>query len=273
MSEQAARARPIRFGSPGRALFGMLHTPATSATARAPVVLCPPFGQEAIRAHRTFKVLAERLARAGHTVLRFDYFGTGDSDGEDRDVSLSGMGADIKTADAHLREQASGDGMIWLGLGLGATAALRAAASAGVALAQLLLWDPVLDGQRYLEQLRDCHGRALEESLSLKPRNIPPATDVVEALGFGISPAFQKDLEALSVETLGLPPPSVVTTLCAPQDATGVARLVQRSSGQNALRTVDVRHDIDWLVESIDNGALVPAKALQTLVGLAGAAA
>lgn len=269
MSEHAARARPMRFGPSGRELFAMLHTAPSTAVPRLGVVLCPPLGQEAIRAHRTFKVLAERLARAGHTVLRLDYFGSGDSDGDDSQLTLSGMAADVAAADAQLREISSAQNTIWIGLRLGGAAALQAAQSSAIKPAQLLLWDPIFDGQAYLEVLRSGHAKALQESFNLKPRNIPQAADVMEALGFAIGPAFESELRALSAAGLAEPIPGIRVTLCASQEDPGIANLMPplKAAGH---KHVELRHDIEWLVESLENGALVPAKAVQVLVGLAG---
>ena len=48
-------------------------------TAAIGVVLCKPFGYEAICSHRSIRAFAEALADAGFPTLRFDYLGTGDS--------------------------------------------------------------------------------------------------------------------------------------------------------------------------------------------------
>lgn len=48
-----------------------------------------PWGWEALRAHRTLRLLADRLAETGLDVLRFDYSGTGDSMGDHDDVTLA----------------------------------------------------------------------------------------------------------------------------------------------------------------------------------------
>ena len=73
-------ARATWFGPEEGPLFGWLHWP-DDGTARAGVVVCPPSGYEAVCAHRTLRVVAERLAERGFAVLRFDYDGTGDSAG------------------------------------------------------------------------------------------------------------------------------------------------------------------------------------------------
>ncbi|MBK7659827.1 MAG: hypothetical protein IPJ28_12035 [Betaproteobacteria bacterium] len=70
---------PLRLGEPPRQLFAMLQPAGGAAPRQHGVLLCNPFGQEAIRAHRLVRVLGDRLAAAGFAVMRFDYYGTGDS--------------------------------------------------------------------------------------------------------------------------------------------------------------------------------------------------
>ena len=93
-----ATAKPRCFGPSARRLFGIYHPPAEGSAGRPAVVLCNPFGQEAIRAQRMMRVLGERLARNGHAVLRFDYFGTGDSLGDDIEGDLEGWALDVMEA-------------------------------------------------------------------------------------------------------------------------------------------------------------------------------
>ncbi len=80
-----------------RRLFASYHIAEGNVRRGHGVVLCNPFGQEALRAHRLYRVLAERLARSGIDVMRFDYYGTGDSSGEDQEGELSGWTRDIRT--------------------------------------------------------------------------------------------------------------------------------------------------------------------------------
>ena len=143
---------PIHFGRPDRTLFGIYH----EATEPAPtaVLLCPPFGQEAIRAHRLYRVLAERLARAGIAALRFDYYGTGDSLGDDLDGDLTGWQDDVLSAHRELVRRCQAKAVVWMGLRLGASLAALAARQAPAELARLVLCTPVVDGRAYLAQLR-----------------------------------------------------------------------------------------------------------------------
>lgn len=276
MTGQLKRARPLLFGTPGRELFGLQHLPTDLSKPHAAVLLCAPFGQEAIRSHRTFRVLGERLARAGHPALRFDYFGTGDSDGDDSQVTMQGLIADIVSADIRLREIDSGSAekrpVIWIGLGLGATAAWLAASQGARQPDVLVLWDPILDGQNYLTILRARHSTYVEEAFSVRPRSVTSA-GVEEVIGFALATEFQAELAKLAVGTMPLPPDRTRAILFTSRDIPQSAALLTRcQSAGRPLRHVELRHDIDWLVESIDNGALVPSPAIQSLVHLAGEA-
>jgi uncharacterized protein len=271
MTEQLQRPRPLLFGKPGRKLFGMLHLPAASASRRASILLCSPFGQEAIQSHRTFKVLADRLVRAGHAVLRFDYFGTGDSEGEDTEVALASWCEDIGVANAQLCAMSSDRPVLWLGLGLGAAAAWLTATQTAQPPERLFLWDPIFDGRNYVTALRRRHDEAARDALSLPSRRVPPATDIIEAIGFAIVPAFAAELDTLEVGTMPTLPSSIQVVLIAPTDSPNGAALLARSrSAGMVLRHVVVASEMDWMAENIDSGKLVPGPALQNLVALAG---
>ena len=70
--------RPFYFGDSEEALYGVYHSPQGEHRDEG-VVLCAPFGQEAMRTHRALRQLATLLTKRGYHVLRFDYRGTGDS--------------------------------------------------------------------------------------------------------------------------------------------------------------------------------------------------
>ena len=58
--------------------FGWLHQGGGGALG---VVLCGSWEYEALATHQSWRVLADRLAEAGLSTLRFDYLGAGDSAG------------------------------------------------------------------------------------------------------------------------------------------------------------------------------------------------
>ena len=94
--------KPLFFGEAEHRLYGVYHPPAKGG--RHAVLLCYPGMQEYNSAHWVFRRLATTLAREGHHVLRFDYFGTGDSDGESDLATPQSAVADVLTAARELRD-------------------------------------------------------------------------------------------------------------------------------------------------------------------------
>ncbi len=132
-------------------LFGMLHAPGP-ADERSAFVFCHPFGEEKLWAHRVYVTFARRLAELGHPVLRFDYFGNGDSDGDFSAASLATIRSDVRAAIAYLKDATGVQRVSLLGLRLGATvASLVAEEMPG--LDRLVLWAPIIDGARYMQEL------------------------------------------------------------------------------------------------------------------------
>lgn len=264
---------PMVFGPPQRRLFGVLHFPATATAGAHGVVLCNAFGQEAVRAHRFMRVLAERLARQGHAVLRFDYFGTGDSMGDDLDGDLAGWSSDVLAANAELRARTSVISTTWIGMRLGASVALAAADNAPSGLRRLVLWDAVLDGERYLAHLRERHVASLEEAFSLTPIPSPrklaadPNNFRHEAIGFGISETLREQMMSLRIAGLRWPgqPPEIVA-INDPDDADGRDMAAACASAPGRVATLAVRHGTDWTTDTADNSSLVPTQALLALV-------
>lgn len=143
---------PFFFANAGYDLFGILHEP------RLPrrdigFVFCAPFGEEKLWAHRELVDFARELARRGYPILRFDYRGTGDSEGDFDAATPNACVADIQAAVAALRERSGPLGGVGLlGLRFGATlAALAAASSAEVR--HLILWSPIVRGAAYAQEL------------------------------------------------------------------------------------------------------------------------
>ena len=133
-----------------RQLFAVLHEPAAAATGEA-FVFCHPLAEEKLWAHRAFVTFARELAAAGHAVLRFDMAGSGDSDGDFSDVSVTSSVADIRSAVDDVRRRTGVDRVSLLGLRFGATLAALAAEQGGIH--RLVLWSPVVDGDRHLQEL------------------------------------------------------------------------------------------------------------------------
>ncbi|MFC4313300.1 serine aminopeptidase domain-containing protein [Steroidobacter flavus] len=151
---------PFFFARGDARLFGILHSPEGAAKPLA-FVMSHPFGEEKLWSHRVFVSCARTLAAQGHAVLRFDYFGAGDSSGLSADASLESHREDLRAAIGALEQRVPAIQQIGLiGLRLGATfAALLAESNAQQSIsprldgAPLVLWDPILDGDAYFQEL------------------------------------------------------------------------------------------------------------------------
>jgi uncharacterized protein len=260
---------PFHLGSPDRILFCLFHPAAASGPAELAVLLCNPFGQEAVRSHRLYRVLAERLAAAGVPVMRFDYFGTGDSFGEDEAGDFDGWVADTRAALQELVGRSQARRVVCVGARLGAAVAARAAMGTA-AVSKLVLWDPVVDGAAYLEVLRASHVQTLELAYSVPdPRwrsalAHDPQAFTDEAMGFGMSEALRRQVGQIGPHSLALPPGVAVDVLARASDA-AVQAWFRLHEGQPGRRFRALEHSFDWTAEESRNTPLVPAPALALL--------
>ncbi|MDO8450895.1 MAG: hydrolase 1, exosortase A system-associated [Rhodoferax sp.] len=109
------------FACAGDTLLGILARPEAPAETGVVVIVGGP--QYRVGSHRQFVLLARALAAAGYPVLRFDYRGMGDSEGQQRDFQA--VSADIAAAIDLLQEHMPSvkEVALW-GLCDGASAAL-----------------------------------------------------------------------------------------------------------------------------------------------------
>lgn len=144
--------KPMFFQSGGCRLFGLVHEPVGVPSGEA-WLFCHPFAEEKLWTHRVYVSFARILAARGAWVLRFDMMGNGDSEGRFSDISVDTMLADIDCALNCLGRLSGVELHInLLGLRLGGTlAALTAERSSKVG--KLILWDPVVDGAKYMQEL------------------------------------------------------------------------------------------------------------------------
>lgn len=266
---------PFFFGPAGRRLFGMYHQPAPGRAAGGAALLCYPFGQEAIRSHRFYRLLAERLSRQGVAVLRFDYHGTGDAPGDDEDGDFSGWAGDIREAHRELLRASGAMRITWFGARLGASLALAAAPQASPAVQRLVLWDPVFDGPAYLEELRRAHvdeleaGRCIPDPAWRRALAGDPTAFAHECLGFAISPRLRDQLGALRCAAPAQLAPQRITLIARPCDA-AARQWLDATTGRHPAAQIASRpfeHPLEWTSSAGANNELVPAEALQTMFG------
>jgi uncharacterized protein len=183
---------PHFFGSSERQLFGVYHEPSGRPRAHG-VLICPPAPQEYMRSHMALRTLAALLAREGFPVLRFDYYATGDSAGESSDGNLFEWRANIVAARDDLRECSGAKRISVVGLRLGATLA----ASVPLDAVNLVMWEPVVDGKAYVNELRSLHRRQFARCLFPPP--LPERGSGGVILGFPLSAAMEAELRAIDL--------------------------------------------------------------------------
>lgn len=152
--------RVVSFACEGATLVGILHETAAPATRGVLIVVGGP--QYRVGSHRQFVLLARDLARQGIPVLRFDYRGMGDSDGEFR--GFEHVSADIAAAVEAFRAACPDlrEVVLW-GLCDGASAAAFYAAAHPKAVAGLIVANPWVRTEQGLAQsyVRNYYGQRL----------------------------------------------------------------------------------------------------------------
>jgi pimeloyl-ACP methyl ester carboxylesterase len=254
---------PGFFGSPERRLYGCLHPPREGVARELSTVLCYPLGQEYSYSHRAFLHLASRLAHEGFSVGRFDYFGTGDSAGDDRDASLSGWVDDISTVIEETRRVVQRRHLALIGLRLGAALALEAAVKRGDVL-HLVLWDPIVDGRQYFEQMKVLHQERLWGHFFERPAVEQASDRPTELLGLKMNDRLIDELTALDLSAVQTKPARTVLLI----DSRGDPAVEQLRDHLRSLE-VDVTYEhipgFSIWAEDPDKG-LVPNQALQSIV-------
>ena len=198
MSAPIEYLEPSYFRLHKKPLFGIYHTPQGGPTRGCGIVLCYPLGNEYINSHRTYRQLAFRLSQAGFPVLRFDFYGCGDSDGDYEQGEMRQWLTDIAAAIGEIQDK-SGVGQVCLvGLRLGGTLAAMAGAAQGD-LDGLVLWEPVIHGRTYLEELRALHQERRRILFWDAPQDAPSPERPTEIIGFPLTPALLTGLEHLNL--------------------------------------------------------------------------
>ncbi len=139
----------ITFSNPHhQTLVGILHHPATAQPSAA-VILC--HGMESSKESKKIVTLSRQLAERGILALRFDFAGSGESEGKLEEITYSGEVVDLRAAyDFVLRYKPKKIGV--LGSSMGGTVALLFAAEEKNVAALVTIAAPV-HPERFSERL------------------------------------------------------------------------------------------------------------------------
>ena len=173
-------------------------------------MLCPPFGWEDMCSYRVRREWAELLAADGHTTLRIDLPGSGDSAGSPKDPGqLDGWTRAVSEAARWLRQPASDRTtpvarVVAIGIGLGGLVACRAALQ-GAPIDELVLWAVPARGRTLVRELRSFSAFEVANILDAgdsAPEHDPSEEGMVVANGYMLSPETVRELEALDLAEL-----------------------------------------------------------------------
>jgi exosortase A-associated hydrolase 2 len=131
--------------------FCLFYSPRSGNEGRGTFIYIHPFGDEMNKSRRMAAVQARAFAAVGFSVLQIDLFGCGDSSGEFRDARWDIWKHDLSVAKRWIENRTSSPISLW-GLRLGALLALDFAKSSGDSFDQIVLWQPVINGELFLNQ-------------------------------------------------------------------------------------------------------------------------
>jgi len=253
---------PLYFGPPDKPLFGCYHEPPSGRSRKCAVLISQPVGHEYINSHRALRQLAARLSDAGFPVLRFDYYGCGDSSGSSEAGRISQWLENISMAISEVRYRAGLTQVCVVGLRLGGALSAIAGAQRGD-IESLVLWDPVVNGKSYLEKLIFLQKEMLR--FRPKPKRDQEPQGHTDILGFPLSNFLRSELEKIDLLTLADKPAKNVLVIQSDQ-TTGEDSLNDHLSRTGAtLEHQRLEAPQIWL-PTTDGSLLVPSQVLQSVV-------
>jgi alpha/beta superfamily hydrolase len=208
------------FGHPESPLFGVYHSAhGTKLGSPRAVVICPPIGQEYIRTHWNLRLLANQIARQGIHVLRFDYHGVGDSAGNVLDLNkIDIWQRNIISAIEQLKTESGAETVMLAGQRFGGLLAGKVA-QIRTDVNSVVLWEPVLDGRSYLDDLRQLHREMLD--LWVCKMTTVNSDDQEEILGAVFRRELCKDIEKTTLDLANIIQPQlVIETVDTPRELT-----------------------------------------------------
>lgn len=225
-------------------------------------MICQPVGHEYVNSHRALRELAGRLCDRGFPVLRFDYYGCGDSSGEAEDAAISQWLDDISVALKEVRHRTGIDQVCIVGLRLGGTLALMSSMQHRE-IDSLLLWDPIINGKAYLNELQLLQKEMLR--CRPKPRYRAKPQDYTEVVGFPFPHLLNEQLQALDLLAMDARPVHNILMLQSYAAPLGNSLRRRLSHSQAGLEYKEIQASPTWQPTS-DGSLQVPYAVLQTAI-------
>lgn len=151
MSEIEERV-PVVLENEGQKIFAVFHRPKHVLNPPC-VIVCHGLGGNKIGHYRAYVELAIRLVKVGIAVFRFDFRGSGDSDGDFADMTLQGQVSDLLAVlEYHLKNDQINSARLGLfGRSMGAAVGVMGSAIFNH-VKTIALWAPIFNGDQWKHQ-------------------------------------------------------------------------------------------------------------------------
>jgi exosortase A-associated hydrolase 2 len=200
-------AQPFFLGADVGERFCLYHLPHPDKKCRGGFIYVHPFGDEMNKARRMAAMQARTFAAMGFAVLQMDLFGCGDSSGELADARWDIWKRDLTIAKNWLEDRITASVSLW-GLRLGALLALDFARGLENTIDQVILWQPITNGETFLTQF--LRFRLANEMLAGMEKTAGTNTlrhhlangETIEIAGYGLAPELAAVIDSLKAAEL-----------------------------------------------------------------------
>ncbi len=250
------------FGQAEKPLFGCFNGPRPGKARSTGIVICQPIGHEYVNSHRALRQLAVRLAAVDFPVLRFDYFGCGDSSGDATEARAAEWINNLGEAISEMRQHANVTNVCLIGLRLGASIALLGSQHSQVTT--LVLWDPVVKGHAYLEDVISLNQQLLR--FRPKPDKERRPDWPRDIIGFPLPRELYDEIDRIDLLAVRNRP-AVNVLMVETETNPHCAELKSILEGSGASVTLERLEAPPIWVPTVNGGLSVPMNVLQSVSG------
>jgi len=184
-------------------LYGLYQSPLAESKS-IPVLICPPIGYEYTLSQFFLHLLAENLAVAGIPSLRFDLFGSGDSDGRDNEATFSRWREDLVAAYDELVARTGAETIRVFSFRLNSIMAFHALREKPVD--RWVCWDPVTSGRQHYKEMQRMTREKAQKLLVVRNMRVPRKIRGAEELvGVTFSEAAVREMTMMRLESEIIP--------------------------------------------------------------------
>jgi alpha-beta hydrolase superfamily lysophospholipase len=183
---------PFFFGP--RKAFACYQSARDSSSAEL-LVICPPLFDEYRRCYRAIADLANACSDKGKHVIRLDYSGTGESQGELSEFTANDWIDDIYSVIEEGIALTGAQSVVLVGVRFGAALAVHCKHAA---ITRFVLWDPILSGQEYLGWLSSVN-KKIESGHRWLARQVGMKSEVLSFENFTLGESLERSISELKL--------------------------------------------------------------------------